>query len=57
MILELFYNIKNCHTSRLRIEIETQIASTILTMTGELDRADNDSAWKEILEAYFPQAM
>lgn len=26
-------------------------------MTGELDRADNDSAWKEILEAYFPQAM
>ena len=26
-------------------------------MNGELDRADNDSAWKEILEAYFPQAM
>ncbi|BAY82898.1 hypothetical protein NIES267_23830 [Calothrix parasitica NIES-267] len=26
-------------------------------MTVELDRADNDSAWKEILEAYFPQAM
>ena len=26
-------------------------------MSGELDRADNDSAWKEILEAYFPQAM
>ena len=26
-------------------------------MAVELDRADNDSAWKEILEAYFPQAM
>ncbi len=23
----------------------------------ELERADNDSPWKEILEAYFPQAM
>ncbi len=26
-------------------------------MTEELERADNDSPWKEILEAYFPQAM
>jgi hypothetical protein len=26
-------------------------------MTDELARADNDSPWKEILEAYFPQAM
>ncbi|NJL65087.1 MAG: DUF4351 domain-containing protein [Methylacidiphilales bacterium] len=26
-------------------------------MTDELPRADNDSPWKEILEAYFPQAM
>jgi len=26
-------------------------------MTEELQRADNDSPWKEILEAYFPQAM
>lgn len=26
-------------------------------MTEELGRADNDSPWKEILEAYFPQAM
>ncbi|WP_414528025.1 DUF4351 domain-containing protein [Nodularia chucula] len=26
-------------------------------MTEELSRADNDSPWKEILEAYFPQAM
>jgi Domain of unknown function (DUF4351) len=26
-------------------------------MTDELQRADNDSPWKEILEAYFPQAM
>ncbi len=26
-------------------------------MTNELERADNDSPWKEILEAYFPQAM
>ncbi|MCC5636452.1 DUF4351 domain-containing protein [Nostoc sp. CHAB 5844] len=26
-------------------------------MTDELERADNDSPWKEILEAYFPQAM
>ncbi|MCC5643944.1 DUF4351 domain-containing protein [Nostoc sp. CHAB 5824] len=26
-------------------------------MTEELKRADNDSPWKEILEAYFPQAM
>jgi hypothetical protein len=26
-------------------------------MTAELARADNDSPWKEILEAYFPQAM
>ncbi|MUL36497.1 DUF4351 domain-containing protein [Gloeocapsopsis dulcis] len=26
-------------------------------MTDELSRADNDSPWKEILEAYFPQAM
>lgn len=26
-------------------------------MTKELQRADNDSLWKEILEAYFPQAM
>ncbi|MBE9210488.1 DUF4351 domain-containing protein [Nostoc sp. LEGE 06077] len=26
-------------------------------MTEERERADNDSPWKEILEAYFPQAM
>ncbi|BAY26870.1 hypothetical protein NIES2100_66860 [Calothrix sp. NIES-2100] len=26
-------------------------------MSEELQRADNDSPWKEILEAYFPQAM
>ncbi|MFN6562122.1 MAG: hypothetical protein RMY28_020340, partial [Nostoc sp. ChiSLP01] len=26
-------------------------------MNEELERADNDSPWKEILEAYFPQAM
>ncbi len=26
-------------------------------MTDEHERADNDSPWKEILEAYFPQAM
>ncbi|MGF1674362.1 MAG: DUF4351 domain-containing protein [Rivularia sp. (in: cyanobacteria)] len=26
-------------------------------MIDELPRADNDSPWKEILEAYFPQAM
>ncbi|WP_414624043.1 hypothetical protein [Calothrix sp. CCY 0018] len=26
-------------------------------MTDEVTRADNDSPWKEILEAYFPQAM
>ncbi|NMG11878.1 DUF4351 domain-containing protein [Brasilonema sp. UFV-L1] len=26
-------------------------------MTSERERADNDSPWKEILEAYFPQAM
>jgi hypothetical protein len=26
-------------------------------MTEELERADNDSPWKEILEAYFSQAM
>ncbi|MEH2182400.1 DUF4351 domain-containing protein [Nostoc sp.] len=26
-------------------------------MTEELQRADNDSPWKEILSAYFPQAM
>ncbi len=26
-------------------------------MTEEIERADNDSPWKEILEAYFPQAM
>ena len=26
-------------------------------MTEKLERADNDSAWKDILEAYFPQAM
>jgi hypothetical protein len=26
-------------------------------MSEELERADNDSPWKEILEAYFPQAM
>ncbi|KYC41763.1 hypothetical protein WA1_17185 [Scytonema hofmannii PCC 7110] len=26
-------------------------------MTSERKRADNDSPWKEILEAYFPQAM
>lgn len=26
-------------------------------MNQELERADNDSPWKEILEAYFPQAM
>ncbi|RUR74836.1 Rpn family recombination-promoting nuclease/putative transposase [Chlorogloeopsis fritschii PCC 9212] len=26
-------------------------------MTEELQRVDNDSPWKEILEAYFPQAM
>lgn len=26
-------------------------------MTEELERVDNDSPWKEILEAYFPQAM
>ncbi|MEI2578173.1 DUF4351 domain-containing protein [Scytonema sp. PRP1] len=26
-------------------------------MTSERERVDNDSPWKEILEAYFPQAM
>jgi hypothetical protein len=26
-------------------------------MTEERERADQDSPWKEILEAYFPQAM
>jgi flagellar biosynthesis/type III secretory pathway protein FliH len=26
-------------------------------MSEERERADNDSPWKEILEAYFPQAM
>ncbi|KAB8317546.1 DUF4351 domain-containing protein [Tolypothrix campylonemoides VB511288] len=26
-------------------------------MSEELSRADNDSPWKEVLEAYFPQAM
>ena len=26
-------------------------------MNEELERADNDSPWKEILEAYFPQAL
>jgi hypothetical protein len=26
-------------------------------MTGKRERADQDSPWKEILEAYFPQAM
>ncbi|WP_414562391.1 MULTISPECIES: DUF4351 domain-containing protein [unclassified Anabaena] len=26
-------------------------------MNEELSRADNDSPWKEVLEAYFPQAM
>jgi hypothetical protein len=26
-------------------------------MTKERERADQDSPWKEILEAYFPQAM
>ena len=26
-------------------------------MTEERKRADQDSPWKEILEAYFPQAM
>ncbi|BAY73865.1 hypothetical protein NIES25_02730 [Nostoc linckia NIES-25] len=29
----------------------------IQLMNEELERADNDSPWKEILEAYFPQAM
>ena len=26
-------------------------------MTNERERADNDSPWKEILEAYFPRAI
>ncbi len=31
--------------------------NAFVLMTEELSRADNDSPWKEILEAYFPQAM
>ncbi len=26
-------------------------------MTSERERSDNDSPWKEVLEAYFPQAI
>ncbi|MFM2065079.1 MAG: hypothetical protein RLZZ507_4750 [Cyanobacteriota bacterium] len=35
----------------------TNISSTKSTMTKKQERSDQDSPWKEILEAYLPQAI